>query len=34
MNEITNQYTLDKHKRPQSLDDLVAAGYLKEVPAN
>jgi len=26
------QYTLDKQKAPQSLDDLVQAGYLKELP--
>lgn len=27
-----DQYTLDKEKGPQSLDDLVQAGYLREVP--
>ncbi len=27
-----DQYTLDKQKAPQSLDDLVQAGYLKTVP--
>lgn len=27
-----DQYTKDKLKAPQSLDDLVAAGYLKEIP--
>jgi general secretion pathway protein G len=27
-----NQYTLDLHRRPHSLDDLVIAGYLKYVP--
>ena len=32
MREILSQYTLDNHKRPQSLNDLVTAGYLKEVP--
>jgi uncharacterized membrane protein len=26
------QYTIDKGKAPQSLDDLVMAGYLKQVP--
>jgi general secretion pathway protein G len=26
------QYTLDLHRRPQSMDDLVAAGYLKHLP--
>ncbi len=27
-----DQYTLDKEKAPQSLDDLVQAGYLREIP--
>jgi general secretion pathway protein G len=27
-----DQYTLDKQKAPQSLDDLVSAGYIKAVP--
>jgi general secretion pathway protein G len=27
-----DQYTLDKQKAPQSLEDLVAAGYIKNVP--
>ncbi len=27
-----NQYTEDKQKAPQSLEDLVSAGYLKELP--
>ena len=27
-------YTNDKEKAPQSLDDLVAAGYLKEIPVD
>ena len=27
-----SQYTLDKQKAPQSLDDLIQAGYLKYVP--
>lgn len=27
-----DQYTLDKQKAPQSLDDLVQAGYLKVIP--
>jgi general secretion pathway protein G len=31
---IVGQYTLDKQKRPHSLDDLVVAGYLKEVPTD
>jgi general secretion pathway protein G len=28
------QYTLDLHKRPQSIDDLVNAGYLKHLPTD
>lgn len=27
-----DQYTLDKQKAPQSLQDMVTAGYLKEIP--
>jgi general secretion pathway protein G len=27
-----DQYTLDKQKAPQSLDDLVSAGYIRAVP--
>lgn len=27
-----DQYTMDKQKAPQSLDDLVQAGYLKTIP--
>jgi general secretion pathway protein G len=34
MNQILNQYTLDNHKHPLSLDDLVAAGYLKQMPTD
>ncbi len=29
---VISQYTLDKQKPPQSLDDLVTAGYLKQIP--
>lgn len=29
---LISQYTLDKQKAPQSLEDLVQAGYLKQVP--
>jgi general secretion pathway protein G len=32
MRAIISQYTLDKQQRPHSLDDLVTAGYLKEMP--
>ena len=29
-----DSYTMDKEKAPQSLDDLVQAGYLKTIPAD
>jgi general secretion pathway protein G len=32
MRSSIDQYTLDKQKAPQSLDDLVSAGYIKSVP--
>jgi general secretion pathway protein G len=32
MRSVISQYTLDKQKAPQSLDDLVQAGYLKVIP--
>ena len=32
MRSVIDQYTMDKGKAPQSLDDLVSAGYLREVP--
>ena len=32
MRTAIDQYTVDKEKAPQSLDDLVQAGYLKIVP--
>jgi len=32
MRSVISQYTLDKQKAPQSLDDLVQAGYLKQIP--
>jgi general secretion pathway protein G len=32
LRSLISQYTLDKEKAPQSLDDLVSAGYLKEIP--
>jgi general secretion pathway protein G len=28
------QYTLDKQRAPQSLDEIVSAGYLREVPTD
>jgi general secretion pathway protein G len=32
LNEVIEQYSLDKKKAPQQLDDLVQAGYLKNIP--
>jgi general secretion pathway protein G len=32
MRSSIDQYTLDKQKAPQSLDDLVTAGYIKFIP--
>lgn len=32
MRKLISQYTLDKQKAPQGLDDLVQAGYIKEIP--
>jgi general secretion pathway protein G len=32
MRSLIDQYTLDKQKAPQSLDDLVQSGYIKELP--
>lgn len=32
MRQAIDQYTLDKLRGPQSLEDLVSAGYLREVP--
>jgi general secretion pathway protein G len=32
LRSLISQYTLDKQKAPQGLDDLVQAGYLKTVP--
>jgi general secretion pathway protein G len=32
LRSLINQYTLDKQKAPQSLDDLVSGGYLKQLP--
>ncbi len=32
MRSLISQYTLDKQKAPQSLDDLVQAGYIKLIP--
>ena len=32
LRQVIDEYTYDKQKAPQSLQDLVAAGYLKEIP--
>jgi general secretion pathway protein G len=32
LRKLISQYTLDKQKAPQSLDDLVQGGYIKNVP--
>ncbi len=34
MRSLIQQYTFDKAKAPQSLDDLVQAGYLKQIPVD
>ena len=32
LRRMIDQYTQDKNKAPESLEDLVAAGYLKQIP--
>jgi general secretion pathway protein G len=32
LRSVLQQFTLDKQKAPQSLDDVVSAGYLKHIP--
>ena len=32
MRRAIDSYTVDKQKAPQTLDDLVTGGYLKEIP--
>jgi general secretion pathway protein G len=32
LRKCIDEYTYDKKKAPQSLDDLVSAGYLKQIP--
>ncbi|MCU1270396.1 MAG: ral secretion pathway protein [Acidobacteriaceae bacterium] len=34
MRSVLSQYTLDKQKMPQSADDLLQAGYLKQIPTD
>jgi general secretion pathway protein G len=32
LRSVISQYTLDKQKAPQALDDVVQAGYIKQLP--
>jgi len=32
LRSLISQYTLDKQKAPQSLEDLVSGGYIKQIP--
>jgi general secretion pathway protein G len=32
LRQVIDEYTFDKKKAPQSLQDLVSAGYLREIP--
>ena len=34
MRQSIDSFTMDKEKAPQSLDDLVQAGYLREIPTD
>src|SRR5262249_10848491 len=34
MRQVLDQYTLEHHRHPQSLNDLVAGGYLRQVPVD
>jgi general secretion pathway protein G len=34
MRSVIDQFSMDKQKAPQSLDDLVQAGYLKQIPTD
>ena len=34
LRSVIDQYTLDKQEAPQSLDDLVSAGYLRQLPVD
>jgi len=34
LRQVISQYTLDKQRAPQTLDDLVQAGYLKSIPVD
>lgn len=32
LRSLIDQYTVDKQKAPQSLEDLVSAGYIRQIP--
>jgi general secretion pathway protein G len=32
LRQVISQYTLDKQKAPQALEDLIQAGYIKQIP--
>jgi general secretion pathway protein G len=32
LRQVISQYTLDKQKAPQALDDLKTAGYIRDIP--
>jgi general secretion pathway protein G len=34
LRSVISQYTLDKQKAPQSIQDLVTAGYFKQIPTD
>jgi general secretion pathway protein G len=34
MRDAIQQFTLDKQAAPQSLDDMVSAGYMREIPTD
>ncbi len=34
MRQVIDQYTLDKQKAPQALEDLVTANYMKQLPVD
>lgn len=34
LRQVIDQYTLDKQKAPQGLDDLKQAGYIREIPVD
>jgi general secretion pathway protein G len=34
LNKLIQEYTLDKHQAPQSLDDLITAGYIHQIPVD